>query len=162
MDQATFVNKFGGVFENSAWVAESAFDHGGSLLKYADSLGALFESVFLAADPALQLQALKAHPQPVFAGTGADDLAAGPPDWKAGGGLDRTSAREFARFSALNREYSERFGFPFIIAVRGLVHREILESLLTRLQNDRTTEFRIAVQESCRIARVRIEDILGR
>ena len=162
MDQATFVTKFGGVFENSAWVAESVFDHGGSLLKYADSLGALFESVFLAADPALQLQALKAHPQPVFAGAGARHLAAGPSKRKAGGGLDRNAAREFARFSALNLEYSERFGFPFIISVRGLAHREILESLRTRLQNDRTTEFRIALQESCRVARVRIEAILGR
>jgi OHCU decarboxylase len=161
MDQAGFVNKFGGVFENSAWVAESVFDHGGGVLKHADSLGTLFESVFRAADPALQIATLNAHPQLACAPGDSNDMTAESLSEQSGAGLDRCSASEYAEFMQLNKAYSDEFGFPFIIAVRGLTRDDILRAFRARLKNKRTSEFRNAIQETCRIARFRIGDLLS-
>ncbi|MGA9573213.1 MAG: 2-oxo-4-hydroxy-4-carboxy-5-ureidoimidazoline decarboxylase [Lysobacterales bacterium] len=160
MDQASFVKRFGGVFENSPWVAETVFDHGGSLLKHTESLGELFESVFLCADPALQIATLSAHPQLACALAGPDDLSADSLSEQSAAGLDRCSAEEYAAFSDLNSEYNDKFGFPFIIAVKGLTRREILESFRERLRNQRSLEFQNALKQTCRIARFRIGDIL--
>ena len=156
----TFKEKFGTVFEHSPWVAEAVFESGGSLLNDAESLGELFESIFLASDPVLQLETLRAHPQLACALAEKDDLTADSISEQTGAGLDRCSESEFKAFSRLNAEYTERFGFPFIIAVRGLTRGEILEVFRKRLKNSPQTEFQAALQQTCRIARMRIEDIV--
>ncbi len=159
MDQAGFVAKYGGVFEHSAWLAEAVFEHGGGLLNDADALGELFQSVFLAADPVQQLATLRSHPQLVCALAGQNDLTADSLNEQTGAGLDRCSTEEYAAFAQLNKKYGEKFGFPFIIAVRGLTRRQILDALRKRLGNRRSAEFQTALQETCRIARFRIGDM---
>lgn len=159
MDQAGFVKSYGGVFEHSPWVAAAVFDHGGGLLNESGALGDLFESVFLTADPALQLETLRAHPQLACALAAQDDLSAASQHEQAGVGLDQCSAAEYAEFARLNADYSGKFGFPFIIAVRGLTRGQILASFHQRLGNERPVEFMTALRETCRIARFRIGDM---
>ena len=65
------------------------------------------------------------------------------------------------RFTKLNADYVARFDFPFIMAVKGRTKNEVLAAFETRIQNDRDTEFATACREVERIARLRLEDILG-
>jgi OHCU decarboxylase len=115
--------------------------------------------VFLAADPVLQLETLRAHPQLACALAAQDDLSAASQHEQAGAGLEQCSAKEYAEFARLNASYSGKFGFPFIIAVRGLTRGQILASFHQRLGNERPVEFRTALRETCRIARFRIGDM---
>ena len=156
MEQAGFVARYGSVFEHSAWVAETVFEHGGSGLNDALALGELFESVFLAADPVLQLATLRAHPQLACALAAPGGLTTNSLNEQSEAGLDRCSAEEYADFKHLNAAYSGKFGFPFIIAVKGLTRRQVLDAFRARLGNDRSGEFQTALRETCRIARFRI------
>jgi len=160
VDQADFLARFGAVFEHSPWVAEAVFECGGGVLTDAEALGTLFESVFLAADPVQQLTTLGAHPQLACALADAVDITADSASEQTAVGLDRCSAAEFAEFSRLNKEYREKFGFPFIIAVKGLTRGQILAAFRERLANQRAQEFQTALRQTCRIARFRIKDVL--
>ena len=77
-----------------------------------------------------------------------------------GAGLDRCTADEYQAFSELNRQYRERFGFPFIMAVKGFQRGEILAELRRRVDNNREQEFETAVSQVIRIGRLRTEAIL--
>jgi len=161
MDYTTFMAKFGAVFEHSPWVAEAVFETGGGLLNDAETLADQFESVFLASDPLLQIATLRAHPQLACAMAETSELTVGSASEQTGAGLDRCSAAELAEFRSLNTDYNKKFGFPFIIAVSGLERREILSSFRKRLNNDLPTEYQTALQQTCRIARLRIRNIIG-
>lgn len=156
MDQADFLARFGAVFEHSPWVAEAVFESGGGVLDDAEALGDLFESVFLSSDPARQLATLAAHPPLACAPADAVDMTANSANEQSAAGLDRCSAEEFAEFSRLNKAYAEKFGFPFVIAVKGLTRGQILSAFRERLANERAQEFQTALLQTCRIARFRI------
>ena len=74
-----------------------------------------------------------------------------------GAGLDRCSAEELARLSGLNAAYYGRFGHPFVIAVKGLGRRQILDAIEARLANDAAVEFRTCLREIGKIARFRLD-----
>jgi OHCU decarboxylase len=159
MDQADFLARFGAVFEHSPWVAEAVFESGGGVLDDAEALGELFESVFLSSDPARQLATLVAHPPLACAPADAVDMTANSANEQSAAGLDRCSPAEFAEFSRLNKAYAEKFGFPFVIAVKGLTRGQILSAFRERLANERAQEFQTALLQTCRIARFRIRDM---
>ena len=71
--------------------------------------------------------------------------------------LDRLSGAEHARFTDLNTRYVARFGFPFIIAVKGLSKHEILHAFENRIHHGRQEEFETACHEVEKIARLRLE-----
>ena len=73
--------------------------------------------------------------------------------------LDKCTPEEFSEFKNLNFEYKKKFGFPFIIAVRGYNRKEILEIFQKRRHNDRETEFSNALEQVHRIAYLRLTDI---
>ena len=158
MGHTGFLKKYGTVFEHSPWVAEAVFENGGGLLTQAEDLGECFESVFLSADPADQLMTLRAHPQLACTLADPKDLTRESASEQSGAGLDRCSTQELAEFSRLNADYNDKFGFPFIIAVRGLTRHEILDVFRQRLNNERQSEFQTALRQTCRIARLRIKD----
>jgi OHCU decarboxylase len=79
---------------------------------------------------------------------------------QASAGLDRLSAGDLARFTALNDSYRARFAFPFIMAVKGRSQDEILAAFETRLLNDPETETAAALAEIDRIAALRLKEIL--
>jgi OHCU decarboxylase len=162
MDRETFLKKFSNVFEHSPWVAESVFDTGiDQLLKDADAdgLSGRFKSVFLDSAPDLQLSTLRAHPQLACALAEPVELTAESAIEQSGAGLDQCSELEFKEFSRLNGAYFEKFGFPFIIAVRGRGRQKILNLFRMRLQNDAVLEYQTALFQVCQIARFRIGDI---
>ena len=80
---------------------------------------------------------------------------------QAGVGLDRLSDEEYARFHRLNDAYKARFGFPFVIAVRGHNRETILTAFATRLQNDQGSEMAEALHNIGLIAQFRLEDMLA-
>src|ERR1700686_4446123 len=75
---------------------------------------------------------------------------------QAGAGLDRCSPEEFARLQALNAAYNAKFGFPFIVAVKGLDRVVITQQFAPRLEHDPATEFREALAQVAKIARLRL------
>jgi OHCU decarboxylase len=161
MDREDFVEKFGGVFEHSPWVAERAFDL--ELGPAHDSAGGLHNAlcrVFRSATETERLAVLKAHPDLAGKLAAAKRLTPESTKEQASAGLDALTDAERELFSKLNSAYVTTFGFPFIIAVKGRTKDEILAAFETRIGNDRAAEFATACREVERIALLRLADIL--
>ncbi|ORE93484.1 hypothetical protein ATO13_12441 [Stappia sp. 22II-S9-Z10] len=147
-----FVTRYGGVYEHSPWVAERAWD--GGIAEAGDVVPVLARVVERAGHEA-QLALLRAHPD--LAGKlGVGELTPESAQEQAGAGLDQCSAEEFAEFTALNARYEARFGFPFIIAVRGLDRAGILAAFRARVEGTPEAEFRTALNQVHRIAALRV------
>jgi 2-oxo-4-hydroxy-4-carboxy-5-ureidoimidazoline decarboxylase len=158
MGRADFVAILGDVFEHSPWVADEAW----APAPYAgvDGLHEAMVGAVRRAGPDRQLTLIRAHPDLAGKAAVAGDLTEDSRREQAGAGLDQCTAEEFARFQTLNDRYKDKFGFPFIIAVKGAGRAEILDSFAERLQNDRNTEFNRALDEIARIARFRLDALL--
>ena len=157
MDRAEFVARFGGVFEHSPWIAERAFD--ANVLPDPLTSQWLHEALaeqFRAATEAERLGVLRAHPDLAGKLAVAGALTEDSRQEQAGAGLDRLTEAEFARFTDLNTRYHARFGFPFIIAVKGLTRHDILDAFETRIDHTATEEFATACREVEKIARLRL------
>ncbi|MEK9726247.1 MAG: 2-oxo-4-hydroxy-4-carboxy-5-ureidoimidazoline decarboxylase [Rhodospirillaceae bacterium] len=156
-----FVAAFGGIFEHSAWIAERAFAAElGPANDTALGLHAALAAQFRLASEDERLGVLKAHPDLAGKLAAAKRLTAESTAEQAGAGLDALTDDERARFTALNDAYTAKFGFPFIIAVRGLDKARILAAFEARVDNGRDTEFATACTQVERIARLRLEDLL--
>ena len=116
--------------------------------------------VFRSASPDERLGVLEAHPDLAGKLAAAKRLTPESTAEQAGAGLDALTDAERARFTALNDAYQARFGFPFIIAVRGLDKAAILAAFEARLANDRAAEFAAACAQVERIALLRLRDLL--
>lgn len=158
MTREEFVDRFGGVFEHSSWVAEGAWD---SVLNLDNSseLHARMCTVLQAATHEQQLAVLKAHPDLAGRLALAGRLTADSSAEQASAGLDRCSPEEFARLQELNEAYKARFGFPFIMAVKGRSRAEIIRAFEDRVNNDAETEFVTALRQVERIALLRLEQM---
>jgi len=161
MARDEFVSRFGGVFEHSPFIAERAFDNGAVIepLTFGGVHGALVE-VFRAASADERLGVLQAHPDLAGRLAIAGELTEDSRKEQAGAGLDRLSPAEHARFTELNSAYVAKFGFPFIIAVKGLGKDDILTAFETRIGNDRDAEFATATAQVEKIALLRLQSML--
>jgi OHCU decarboxylase len=161
LDRAAFVARFGGVFEHSPWIAERA--HGLELGPAHDSAAGLHSAlarVFRSASEAERLGVLRAHPDLAGKLAEARRLTAESSAEQAAAGLDALTDAERAEFQRLNAAYTDRFGFPFIIAVRDHAKAGILAAFHRRLASDRATEFATACAEVERIALLRLKEML--
>lgn len=156
LSRTAFVARYGGIYEHSPWVAEAVWD-AGAMPDEPEALAAAMAAVVEAAGEARQLALLRAHPDLVGRLGVAGDLTDHSRAEQAGAGLDRCTPEEFAEFQRLNAAYKARFGFPFIVAVRGLDRAAILAAFRRRLENDRASEFREALTQVHRIARLRLQ-----
>ncbi|QTF92080.1 2-oxo-4-hydroxy-4-carboxy-5-ureidoimidazoline decarboxylase, partial [Halomonas sp. BM-2019] len=152
LDKAAFVAGYGEIYEHSPWVAERAWERG--LTPDHDrpeALAALMGEVLESATPERQLAVIRAHPdlagKAALAGTLTDDSTLE----QAGAGLDQCSPEELARFERLNDAYKAKFGFPFVMAVKGSDRFAILDAFEVRLENDPAEERRTAVEQINRI-----------
>lgn len=161
IDRADFLARFGGVFEHSPFIAERALDAGavGTPLTAQGVHGALTEA-FRKASQAEQLGVLTAHPDLAGKLAIAGGLTEDSRKEQAGAGLDRLTPAEHARFTALNTSYTEKFGFPFIIAVKGLTKDDILAAFEARIGNTTEAEFETAKFQVERIALLRLNALL--
>ena len=149
---------FGGVYEHSPWVAEGVHAAGVSPSDDApDALAARMAAIVEAAGPDRQLVLLRAHPELAGKLAIAGGLTADSRAEQASARLDHCTPQEFARFQELNAAYNAWFGFPFIIAVRGLQRADILAAFERRIGNDKPAEFREALDQVHKIARLRLE-----
>ena len=144
-----FVTRFGGVFEHSPFIAERAYDAGGAGLELtAKAVHAALSAQFRAAPEAERLGVLRAHPDLAGKLAIAGELTAESRNEQAGAGLDRLTPEEHARFTELNSAYTDKFGFPFIIAVKGLNRHDILSAFETRIGNGAAEEFATATAQA--------------
>jgi 2-oxo-4-hydroxy-4-carboxy-5-ureidoimidazoline decarboxylase len=153
--QEQFVETIGWVFEHSPWVAERAWH----LRPFASCahLSERMNGEVAAAGIKEQLALLRAHPD---LGTRAK-ISPNSTCEQAGAGLDRLTSGEYAELIELNSAYREKFGFPFLYAVKGSDKFAILEALERRLSSNREDEFQEALRQVYRIARFRLETIVG-
>lgn len=157
LSREDFVARFGGVYEHSPWVAEGVLADGlGSGSDAPDALGARMAAIVEAAGHERQLALLRAHPELAGKLAIARDLTADSRIEQASARLDQCTLQEFARFQELNAAYNAWFGFPFIIAVRGLQRADILAAFERRIGNDKAAEFREALDQVHKIARLRL------
>lgn len=157
MEKSEFVSRFGGVFEHSAWIAERAWQKGG----LPDKLDAAvvhdhLAAQFRAASEDERLGVLRAHPDLAGKLAVSGELTDDSRKEQAGAGLNQLTETEFARFTDLNTRYQMRFGFPFIIAVKGLGKAEILHAFENRIHHSRQIEFDTACREVEKIASLRL------
>jgi 2-oxo-4-hydroxy-4-carboxy-5-ureidoimidazoline decarboxylase len=152
MPEAAFVAAFGDVAEHSPWVARAA----GLLRPFRDRDGmiAAFGAALRNAEVRDQLTLVRAHPDLA----GMARLTSDSSREQKGAGLDSLTPAEMQRFTALNDAYKARFGFPFILAVRGATKYQILSAFEARVEHDTESEFETAIAQVARIVAFRIED----
>ncbi|MEX0316590.1 MAG: allantoinase PuuE [Ruegeria sp.] len=161
MDRDAFVAAYGGVFEHSAWIAERAYEL--ELGPAHDTAGGLHNALarmFRSASGDERLGVLTAHPDLAGKLAQAKRLTAESTSEQASAGLDALTDEEREAFTALNQRYTEKFGFPFIIAVRDHDKASILAAFQRRIDQDRDTEFAEACRQVERIAAFRLRDLL--
>lgn len=157
MDETDFIARFGGVFEHSAWIARRAYEaHEMPRQLSAEWLHHVLSGAFRAASEEERLMVLRAHPDLAGRLAVAGELTEDSRNEQAGAGLDRLTETEFERFTDLNTRYQTKFGFPFIIAVKGLKKDEILHAFENRIHNSRHVEFDTACREVEKIAALRL------
>lgn len=155
MRKDTFVAVFGGIFEASPWVAEDAWQS--IPVDNADDLAEALFGIVRNAGRERQLALLRAHPE-----LGAHKLLTGYSEREqANAGLTEEEAGRTELLADLNRRYRDKFGFPFILAVKGLDPDKIIMRFRARLQNDPEHEFKECLEQVFRIAAFRLEDLLG-
>lgn len=158
LDAAAFAARLAHVFEHAPWVAARAAArrpfHG------RDDLHRAMREVIAAASEAEQLALLRGHPDLAGKAAIAGGLTPDSRREQQGAGLDRLTPAEYERFHALNRAYKERFGFPFILAVKGKSKDDILAAFATRAGHERPAEFREALDQVGRIAAFRLADVV--
>lgn len=160
LDRDEFLERFGGVYEHSPWIAEQVYDEG--LTNQADQPARLSQAMIEVVSRSgrePQLTLLRAHPDLAGKLAIAGGLTQASSAEQAGAGLDRCSESEFSEFTELNDRYRAKFDFPFIVAVRGLNRESILERFRVRVHNDWDSEFDEALNQVHRIARLRIEQV---
>jgi N-carbamoyl-L-amino-acid hydrolase len=163
-DEADFIDALRGIYEHSPWIAARA----AQARPFASlaSLKLALQSVVDAASIDEQLALLRAHPELAGKAAIAGALTAESTDEQASSGLDRCTAHEYAQLHLLNARYNGRFGFPFILAVkgptgRGLTRQAIIATFERRVDNARGDELREALRQVHRIAEIRLNALLG-
>lgn len=162
-DRQHFLDTCGGVFEHSPWVAERAWDTGDIIEPVGSAaVHTAMCKAFRAATREERIAVLRAHPDLAGKLALAGELTEDSRHEQAGAGLDRLSAEEHAEFTRLNTHYMRQFGFPFIIAVKGLDKNAILTAFRTRVANSVDEEFVTACGQVEKIARLRLDAALAK
>jgi allantoate deiminase/N-carbamoyl-L-amino-acid hydrolase len=163
-DTATFVDLLRGIYEHSPWIPERAAAHrpfaSVAVLKLA-----LQDAVTQAGEDE-QLSLLRAHPELAGKAAIAGALTLESTGEQAASGLNRCSPEEYALLHRLNAAYNEKFGFPFILAVKGptgkgLTRQAIIATFERRLKQRRQDELQEALRQVHRIAEIRLNELLG-
>jgi 2-oxo-4-hydroxy-4-carboxy-5-ureidoimidazoline decarboxylase len=158
LNQAEFITLLGSIYEHSPWVAHTLYSEGiTSEDNNVDFLANRMKTIVDASSQETKLNLLKAHPELVGKLAITGKLTKDSKAEQASAGLDQCSEEEFMEFRKLNFRYTEKFGHPFIIAVRGLKRSEILLAFKQRINNDNRIEFETALIEVHKIALLRLK-----
>ncbi|MES2346093.1 MAG: allantoate amidohydrolase [Pseudomonadota bacterium] len=163
-DAATFIERLRGIYEHSPWIPERAAAQR-PFVNITEFKLAL-QGVVSAASLDEQLGLIRAHPELAGKAAVAGQLTAESTSEQARSGLHLCSAEEFVTLHRLNQDYNDKFGFPFILAVKGpdgqgLTRRAIIATFTRRLKNQRADEIAECLRQIKRIAELRLNDLLG-
>jgi 2-oxo-4-hydroxy-4-carboxy-5-ureidoimidazoline decarboxylase len=158
LNQEEFVAIFSGVYEHSPWIPREAF-HARPFRDLAH-LATSMQQVVHSASYESQIQLIREHPE--LAGKAAikKQLTDDSLREQSGAGLDSCSEAEFLLLNQLNQDYNAKFGFPFILAVKGYQRAEIIENFSQRLNNEVSKEFLECIHQIGLIARFRLENLV--
>jgi allantoate deiminase/N-carbamoyl-L-amino-acid hydrolase len=163
-DAADFVQTLSGIYEHSPWIPERA-----AAKRRFGSLNALklaLQQVVANASEEEQLALIRAHPELAGKAAIAGELTKESTGEQAKAGLNQCSAEEFATLQKLNADYNAKFGFPFILAVKGpdgkgFTRQQIIATFSRRLKNCRADELAEDLRQIDRIAELRLNDLFG-
>ena len=159
-----FTRLLDGTYEHSPWIATRAWE-----ARPFATLAALKHALTVAVRDSgreAQLGLIRAHPELAGKAMVAKTLTAESTNEQGKAGLTECTPAEFERIQQLNAAYNEKFGFPFILAVRGprgtgLNKRQIIATFERRLQHHPDFEFAEALRNIHRIAEIRLDDKFG-
>jgi len=159
LDRDAFVGAVGAVFEHSPWVMERAWAKRPFISR--EAFIAALGDVLREAGREHQLSLINAHPE--LAGKLAirGELTADSAREQAGAGLAACSPEEFFTLQQLNTAYRNKFGWPFIVAVKGLNRQQIIAEMTRRIERTPDEEFAEALAQILRIASFRLDDLIA-
>jgi 2-oxo-4-hydroxy-4-carboxy-5-ureidoimidazoline decarboxylase len=158
LSQDAFVLRFGGVYEHSAWIALENWKDGCGV-NSAEDMARIFASTVDRAPADKKLALIRAHPDLAGRIALAGELTSDSMAEQASAGLDQCDREEFQLFQTYNTAYLEKFGFPFVMAVKDTHRTEILSAFAERLKHEYADEFATAIGEIHKIARLRLEQL---
>ena len=160
LSRDAFVEVFADIYEHSPWVAEKAFDLGqDAQIDEIDALHQRMADLLLSASHEAQLALINAHPDLAGKAAVRGELTEASTNEQAGAGIHECTAEEFSRFTELNDAYKAKFGFPFIMAVKGSNRHQILAAFEERIHNSPEAEFARALAEINKIALFRLQQM---
>ena len=153
LNRDKFVSLFGVIFEKTQWIAEKLFDHKPFKNK-EDLINKMFQ-IYESTQKNEVLVILKSHPKLAV----EKNLTKHSSEEQSNANLKNCTDEEYNEFKRLNNEYEEKFGFPFIIAVKGKNKIEILNNFRQRINNDIELEFSEAKSQVRKIAQFRLDEL---
>ncbi len=153
LNRDKFVTLFGVIFEKTQWIAEKLFDHKPFKNK-EDLINKMFQ-IYESTQKNEVLVILKSHPKLAI----EKNLTKHSSQEQSRANLKNCTDEEYNEFKRLNNEYEEKFGFPFIIAVKGKNKIEILNNFRQRINNDIEVEFSEAKSQVRKIAQLRLDEL---
>lgn len=157
MERQEVTRLLGNVFERSSWVADRAWDS--RPFATTKELHDAMMAVVAAASDQEQLDLIRAHPD-LGTRLGSASLTAISAKEQKDAGLSSLTPEDYETFAAWNRAYTDKFGFPFILAVRGRSKEEVLAAMRLRMGNAEAEEREEALRQIGRIAEFRLRDLL--
>ena len=153
LNRDKFVSMFGVIFEKTQWIAEKLFDHKPFKNK-EDLINKMFR-IYESTQKSEVLVILKSHPKLAI----EKNLTKYSSEEQSHANLKNCTEEEYNEFKRLNNEYEKKFGFPFIIAVKGKNKIEILNNFRQRINNDIEVEFSEAKSQVRKIAQFRLDEL---
>ena len=148
-----FISLFGNVFEKTTWIAEKVF--ASKPFENFDKLSEKFLDIFENEQKENHLKILNLHPELAL----EKIMTVDSKKEQNNAQLDQCTKDEFEEFIKLNKEYKQKFNFPFIILVSGKNKTEILDNFRKRIKNDKNIEFKEAKNQVKKIAFLRLKQI---
>jgi len=153
LSKIEFIEIFANIFEKSKWISEKLYDH--RPFKNSTELSIKMLNIFENSGKENQLKVINSHPDLVI----EKKLTSDSRKEQIFSGLRQCSEEEFIEFKNLNIEYKKRFGFPFILSVKGKKKNEILNNFRQRILNDVNDEFNEAIIQVKTIANLRLNEL---
>ena len=155
LPQSEFIKIFANIFENARWIAEELYNQ--KPFDDFEELSSKTLNIFETAAKEKQIKILNAHPD-LANKTKISLLTPDSLKEQTSAGLDQCTEEEFNEFKKLNDTY-KKFGFPFILAVKGKTKIEILNNFRKRISSDPEIEFNEAIKQVKQIASIRLKEL---
>ena len=155
LSKSEFIKVFANIFENASWIAEKLYNQ--KPFDNFEELSSKILNIFETTTREKQLKILNAHPD-LANKTKISLLTPDSLKEQTSAGLDQCTKEEFSEFKKLNDTY-KKFGFPFILAVKGKTKIEILNNFRKRISSDPEIEFNEAVKQVKQIASLRLKEL---